>query len=84
MQGHEPGATERKHPEGPWETMTTITATRPHFACYDVVLTLGVGGPHNELVDDLRRAAWSRTTADSESTARSRLSTWLRQVTGSH
>jgi hypothetical protein len=65
--------------------MTTITATRPHFTCYDVVLTLGVGGPHNELVDDLRRAAWSRTTtAATEPPVRTRLSTWLRQVTGSH
>ena len=63
--------------------MTTLTATRPPFACYDVVLTLGVGGPHNELVDDLRRAAWSRTTVEPPS-ARGRLSTWLRQVTTSH
>jgi hypothetical protein len=54
--------------------MSTMTGTLTHFHCNDVVLTLGVGGPHNDLVDDLRRTAWMRSTEP----RRSRLSTWLR------
>jgi hypothetical protein len=58
-------------------TMTTLTATRPPFTCYDVVLTLGVGGPHNDMVDELRRTAWMRTSEP----RRSRLGAWLRHTT---
>ena len=58
-------------------TMTTLTATRPPFTCYDVVLTLGVGGSHNDLVDELRRTAWMRTSEP----RRSRFGAWLRHTT---
>jgi len=57
--------------------MTTMTATRPHFHCNDVVVTLGVGGSHLDLVDDLRRTAWQRFSEE----RRSGLSGWLRTAT---
>lgn len=55
--------------------MITQTGTRPQFLhCNDVVVTLGVGGSHLDMVDDLRRTAWRRYLEQ-----RSRgLSTWLR------
>ncbi len=43
------------------DIMITQTGTRPQFLhCNDVVLTLGVGGSHLDMVDDLRRTAWRR------------------------
>ena len=41
--------------------MTTDTSTKAHFHCNDVVVTLGVGGWHDELVDELPRVALART-----------------------
>ena len=40
--------------------MTTDTGTKAHFHCNDDVVTLGVGGSHDELVDELRRVALAR------------------------
>jgi hypothetical protein len=57
--------------------MTTMTTTRPHFHCNDVVVTLGVGGAHLDLVDDLRRTAWQHFAEE----RRSRLNGWLRSAT---
>lgn len=74
MQGHEPGVTERKHPDRLWGNMITTTSNRPHFYCNDVVLTLGVGGPHFELVDELRRTAWRRFAEERQH----RMTSWLR------
>ena len=71
MQGHRPGAAARQHPEGLWDLMSTITDLRPRFGCYHVVVALGVGGPHLDLVDDLRRTALRRT----------RFRVWLRHAT---
>ena len=71
MQGHRPGAAARHHPEGLWDLMSTIADIRPLFASYDVVVALGVGGPHLDLVDDLRRTALRRT----------RFRVWLRHAT---
>ena len=54
--------------------MITTTSNRPHFYCNDVVLTLGVGGPHFELVDELRRTAWRRFAEERQH----RVTSWLR------
>ena len=71
------GVTERNRPDRLRETMITQTGIRPHFRCNDVVLTLGVGGNHLEMVDDLRRAAWARWAEQ----RRNRIGSWLRLAT---
>ena len=40
--------------------MPTAASTKAHFHCNDVLVTLGVGGSHDELVDELRRVALAR------------------------
>ena len=76
MQGHEPGATERFTQNG-LAIMITQPGTRPQFLhCNDVVVTLGVGGDHLEMVDQLRRAA-CRRFAEGQ---RSRVGSWFRST----
>jgi hypothetical protein len=58
--------------------MTTMTGTLPHYRCNDVVLTLGVGESHFDMVDELRRAAWRRFAEDQ----RNRVGSWLRHTAG--
>ena len=52
MQGHERVGS----PRNGLDTMITQPGTRPQFLhCNDVVITIGGGGSHFEMVDELRR-----------------------------
>jgi len=57
--------------------MTTQTGTKAQFHCNDVVVTLGVGGSHDELVDELRRVALARTPERPRT-----LRSWLQHAAG--
>lgn len=75
MQGHETGCDREGPPRNGLDIMITQTGTRPQFLhCNDVVVTLGVGGSHLDLVDDLRRTAWRRYLEERSHG----LSSWLR------
>jgi hypothetical protein len=68
------------HPERR-DIMITQPGTRPQFLhCNDVVITIGGGDSHYEMVDQLRRAAWRRLAEDQ----RTRVGSWLRSATGSN
>jgi len=57
--------------------MITQPGTRPQLLhCNDVVVTLGVGGSHLDLVDQLRRTAWRRFAEDQ----RTRVGGWFRSA----
>ena len=77
MQGHETGGTTQNG----LVIMITQTGTRPQFLhCNDVVITIGGGGSHFDMVDELRRTAWRRFAEDQ----RSRVGGWLRSATSSN
>ena len=58
--------------------MITQPGSPPQFLhCNDVVLTLGVGGSHVDMVDELRRTAKRRFAANQ----RARISGWFRAAT---
>ena len=77
MQGHQPRVpvTDRTQEE-PGETMNTMTDSRPLITSHAPV---GAGGPYAELVDQLRRIAWERTTAAAQEDTG--LRGWLRHAT---
>jgi len=59
--------------------MMVQPSSRPQLPhCNDVVLTLGVGGSHVDMVDELRRTARRRWAEDE----RTRVSGWFRTATG--
>jgi hypothetical protein len=77
MRGHEVGVTERKRPETA-VIMIPQPGSRPQLLhCNDVVVTLVVGGSHDDMVDDLRRTARRRFAEDQ----RKRVGGWLRHAT---
>ena len=77
MQGHETGGTTQNG----LVIMITQTDTRPQFLhCNDVVITIGGGDSHFEMVDQLRRTAWRRFAEDQ----RTRVGGWLRSATSSN
>jgi len=61
--------------------MITQTGTRPQFLhCNDVVITVGAGDSHYDMVDQLRRTAWRRFAEDQ----RTRVGGWLRSTSSSN
>ena len=77
MQGHERVGS----PRNGLVTMITQPGTRPQFLhCNDVVITIGGGDSHFEMVDQLRRTAWRRFAEGQ----RSRVGGWLRSATSSN
>ena len=60
--------------------MITQPGMRPQILrCNDIVLPLGVGGDHVDMVEDLRRTAQQRT-GEPHATP---FGTWLRELLGS-
>lgn len=51
--------------------MNAIPHIEPVVITFDVMVVLGMGGPHHELVDELRRSVRRRT----------RVRAWLRHAT---
>ena len=57
--------------------MTTMTSNLPTYRCNKVVLPIGVAGTYQDMVQELRRAAWRRFAEDQST----RMGDWLRNAT---